>query len=254
MSGRMRRIWLAVVFALTGFQSVHADSLNVAVASNFINPARILAARFSSASGHQINLSAGSTAKLYTQIINGAPFDIFLAANAREPRRLEQQGHAVAATRFTYAIGRLALWSADQHRIKGDCGDILQGLGFQRLAIANPRVAPYGQQARNVLDNLAIYDTVAERLIVGENVGQAFRFVSSKNAQLGIVSLSQIKDPRNPIAGSHCLIAADLHEPLEQQAIVLQRARNKALATAFMQFLASQDARDLIRRYGYIIP
>ena len=236
------------------FSQTKASSINVAVASNFTNPVKQLASLFTKNTGYTVNLSAGSTGKLYTQIINGAPFDIFFAANAREPERLEQQGQALKGTRFTYAIGRLALWSADPTRIKGDCGESLKQNDYRKLAIANPRVAPYGKQAENALHALGVYETVEPKLILGENIGQAFRFVSSKNAELGIISLSQVKDPKNPFLGSHCIVAETLHQPLLQQAIILKRAQANQVARDFIEFVQSETARELILSYGYFTP
>lgn len=254
----MKKRLYCLVFCLAVVSSAllpaQAASINVAVASNFINPAKQLATQFSDVSGHSVNLSSGSTGKLYTQIINGAPFDIFLAANAREPQRLEQQGQAVTATRVTYAIGRLVLWSADPQRVKADCATALKQTDFRKLAIANPRVAPYGKQAEHALITLGVYETVQPKLIMGENIGEAFRFVSSGNAELGIISLSQVKDPRNPFSGSHCVLAETLHQPLLQQTVMLQRARGNQAAREFIQFLQSAPARALIENYGYDLP
>lgn len=244
------------VFSLFGtlaFSQARADSINVAVASNFINPAKLLASRFMAQSGHQVNISAGSTGKLYTQIINGAPFDVFLAANVNEPERLEQQGLALKGMRFTYAVGRLAVWSADQTRIRGDCGNTLKQNDYRKLAIANPRVAPYGKEAVNVLRSLGIYASVKDKLIMGESIGQAFRFVSSQNADLGIISLSQINDPKNTFSGSHCIIEETLHQPLLQQAVVLKRAANNKAVNDFARFLKSNPAREVVLAYGYSV-
>lgn len=250
----MYRLCLTITLYCLFSASAWAGSVNLAVASNFINTARQLTSQFNQQSGHTLNISSGSTGKLYTQIVNGAPFDIFLAANAREPKRLEQQGQALAGSRFTYAIGRLALWSAEPGRVGGDCAETLGRTDFARLAIANPRVAPYGRQAENALLALGVYQALQGKLILGENIGQAFRFVSSKNAQLGIVSLAQVRDPKNTIQGSHCVIAETLHQPLLQQALVLRRAQDNSAVTEFMDFLRSAAARQVIRQYGYGLP
>lgn len=232
-----------------------AGEFNAAVASNFINPAKAIAAQFERASGHRVNLSAGSTGKLYTQISHGAPFAVFLAANVSEPARLESEQQAVPGSRFTYAIGKLVLWSADPARVHGDCAALLQNNTYRRLAIANPDTAPYGRQAQNVLQNLGLLAEVKQKLIIGADIGQAFQYVHSRNAELGIVSLAQVIDPHNQIPGSHCLIPQSLYEPLAQQAVLLKQAADNAVdhaaAREFLEFLRSAAARDIILSYGY---
>jgi molybdate transport system substrate-binding protein len=256
LSGSLQKIFLFVVVCLLLIVSpwVQAGSLNVAVASNFVNPAKQLAEKFSHETGHTVNLSSGSTAKLYTQITNGAPFDVFLAATAREPQRLLQVGQAVEGSLITYAVGRLALWSAEPDRVSSDCGATLRQGEYEKLAIANPRVAPYGTQAENVLMSLGVYAGVQSKLVVGENVGQVFRFVATASVPLGLVSLSQVLDPKNPFAGSYCVIDQGLHEPLLQQAVLLNRAENNRAAVEFMGYLQSGAVRTLIKSYGYGLP
>lgn len=246
-----RRLLVPLALAAALLPAAQAGEINVAVAANFSNPLKVIAAQFSRASGHRVNLSAGSTGKLYAQIINGAPFDVFLAANVSEPARLENERQAVAGSRFTYAVGRLALWSADPMRVRGDCAAVLMRNDYARLAIANPDTAPYGQQARNALKNLGLLSEVEKKLIVGSDIGQAFQYVYSRNVELGIVSLAQVLDPNNQTPGSHCLIPQALYEPLLQQAVLLWRAADNPAARDFLVFLRSPAAQDIIRQYGY---
>ncbi|WP_421867317.1 molybdate ABC transporter substrate-binding protein [Motiliproteus sp.] len=226
-----------------------ADTLRIAVASNFSDAIRPLARQFEADSGHRIQLIFGSTGKHYAQILNGAPFDAFLAADSRRPELLEQQGRTVAGSRFTYAIGQLALWSPDPNG--GDLQQQLKLTQFRHLAIANPKLAPYGRAAWQLLDKLGLQQSLRGKLVRGENIGQTFHFVSSGNAELGLVALSQITDPQQPIPGRHWLVAPSLYEPIVQQAVQLQRS---PAIDAFMNYLRSDSVIELIRQHGYAIP
>jgi len=214
------------------------------VASNFIAPLKKLAKAFEVATSVRVLVSAGSTGKLYAQIHNGAPFDVFLAANEREPARLVEQSLGIAHTRFTYARGRLALWcreanTSDQARACLD-GPI------SRLAIANPRLAPYGQAAENALAVLR----PSTPTVTGENISQAFQLVWSGNVPLGFVALSQLKS-RTDIKGAYWLVPQTLHDPIDQQAVLLRRAIDNADAQAFVHYLQSDAARAVIESFGY---
>jgi len=220
-----------------------AAEVHVAVAANFALPAKHLAEPFLRDTGHRVILSSGSTGKFYAQIKSGAPFEVLLSADEATPRRLEQDGLAVPGTRFTYATGRLALWSARANVPVGEA--LLQKNEFERLAIANPRLAPYGAAAQEVLEKLGLWANVRSKLVQGENIAQTFQFVSSGNAELGFVALSQVE------SGSHWLIPAALHAPLNQDAVLLVRGKQSAAAAAFLRFLGSEPARKLIRSYGY---
>jgi len=190
----------------------------------------------------------GSTGKLYAQIVNGAPFDVFLAADVERPARLEADGRAVPGCRFTYALGRLALWSRDATRVD-DAGEVLRSAEFNRLAIANPRLAPYGRAAREALLALGLWEALQPRLVLGENIAQTHVFVYTGNADLGFVAWSQIL--AGGAGGSHWLVPAALHEPVEQQAVAL---RDNGPVRAFVDFLRSPDARQIIREFGYDTP
>jgi len=230
-----------------------AEPLRVAVASNFLVPAKVLADCFEQASGQQAAVVAGSTGMLYAQIVNGAPFDVFLAANTTEPQRLEADGKTVAGSRFTYAVGRLVLWSRDPAVLAADKGaDLIRSAGFGRLAIANPKTAPYGAAAVETMQALGLDPgTLGPRLLLGENVSQAYQFVASGNADLGFVALSQTSNPDRPPMGSHWRVPAELHHPIEQQAVLLARSERKVRAASFLDYLEGPEARELIALYGY---
>ena len=212
-----------------------------AVASNFLTPAERLAAAYRKASGHVVRLSAGSTGKLYAQIRHGGPFDMFLAADQERPRLLEEQGLAVAGSRFTFAIGRLALIRADG----GEAGpEYLKALTFRRFAIANPKLAPYGLAAEQALSALGVIGEVRGRLVYGENISQTLAMVATGNAEAGLVALSMARGP-------HWEIPAALHEPMRQDAVLLVRAAENEAARGFLTFLRSPEGQAAIRAFGY---
>lgn len=228
------------------FATARAAEVSVAVASNFLRPAQALVARFEALSGHQVTLSSGSTGKLYAQIRHGAPFDVFLAANAREPMRLERDGLAVHGTRFTYALGRLALWAGGKPVDADSARDSICGEG--RLAIANPKTAPYGAAAIEVLRHLGCEDAAAARFVRGENIAQTYQFVASGNVPFGLVSASQVHDSDDR---EHWSIPESWHAPIEQQAVLLERAEGNPAASEFIAWLRGDEARTTIRRSGY---
>jgi molybdate transport system substrate-binding protein len=231
-----------------------ADPITVAVASNF-NPAmQDIAARFESESGHSVRVSSASTGKLYAQITHGAPFDVLLAADAERPRLLEASGHGVAGSRFTYAIGRLVLWSRDPALSGADCRRQLENLGQKRVAIANPDTAPYGTAAKETLIKLDLWERVRPQLVTGENIAQTLHFVSSGNASLGFIAATQSLDARLPEATCTWPVPPELHRPIEQQAIVLQRAAENSVAADFMEFLRGPTGREIIAQHGYALP
>ncbi len=229
-------------------QTVWAGSVTVAVAANFVTPARQIGKAFQQNSEHTVVISSGSTGKLFAQIEHGAPFDLFLAADSRRPQLLEQNGKAVPGSRFTYALGKIVLWSPRPGYVD-DRGDILKQGDFRRLAIANPRLAPYGMAARQVMEKLGVWKGLRGRLVQGENIAQTFQFVASGNASLGFVALAQIRAAGN--SGSVWEIPDELYQPIRQQAVLLQRGKNSAAANAFFHYLQSSEVRELIRNMGY---
>lgn len=224
-----------------------ADTITVAVASNFSRPAAELAARFAGETGVMVRISNGSTGKLYAQIVNGAPFDVFLAADAERPKRLEESGHAVAESRFTYAQGALVLWSRDAK----DCLAALADEGGGRVALANPKTAPYGKAAVEFLKAEGGWESVSARAVYGENINQTLQFVATGNAVVGFIAKSQVGAPQLPEAGCVWEVPVSSYTVIEQQAVLLERAASNDNARRFLEYLRSGDARDTMSRHGY---
>jgi molybdate transport system substrate-binding protein len=227
--------------------------VRVAVAANFATPLKLLMRRFEQESGYQALLSVGATAKLYAQIQSGAPFDVLLAADTDTPVRLEQEHAAVPGSRFTYATGRLILWSAQGNTVDAH-GDVLKNGDFKHLAIAAPQLAPYGAAALQTLTRLGHLERLRPRLVMGESIGQTYSFVASGNAELGFVALSQVYENGQLTGGSGWIVPTHLHSPLRQEAVLLARAKNNPAAIALLAFLKSDSSRTVIRSFGYETP
>ena len=244
------RLNIPLLFLCCGLLPGEAAEVHLAVASNFAPPMKALVERFEKNTGHQVLLSFGSTGKQYAQILHGAPYDAFFAADVKRPKELERQQLAVPSTRFTYAIGRLVLWSAMPDMVDAS-GRVLQTDTFRHLAIANPDLAPYGAAAREVLQSLSVWAKLEPQIVRGENVGQAFHFTRSGNAELGFVGLSQLTHLAGDARGSRWVVPEQLYQPIEQQVVLL--TENHAAIT-FLRFIRSDEALQLIRNYGYNIP
>ena len=242
---RLLSLWLSLTT-----QSAWSAQVQVAVAANFSSTMQAIAQAFEQESGHQTRIITGATGKFYAQIKNGAPFDILLAADSQTPLLLEQDGWAVPGSRFTYAIGHLVLWSKQPGLVDAQ-GEVLRSTRFKRLAIADPRLAPYGAAAMQVLERIGLLAQVKDRLVQGETVGQAYQFVASGNAELGFVARSQLVVDANPVAGSAWLVPESLHSPLRQDAVLLKSGQANPAAVALMLFLQSPRALALIRANGY---
>ncbi len=227
-----------------------AETLTVAVASNFAKPIKEIVTLYEKQTQNKVRLSFGSSGKIYAQIKNGAPFDIFLSADQSKPAALEKEGDIVEGTRFTYATGRLALWSAASHLID-DKGLVLTQNKYEKLAIANPKLAPYGRAASEVLSSLKLLDVVKSKLIFGENIAQTYQFVSTGNADVGFVAYSQILHKGNIKNGSVWIVPEKLHSPILQDAVILKRAIKSKAAFGFIRFLRNNEVRTIIASYGY---
>jgi molybdate transport system substrate-binding protein len=241
---------LAILFGVLISCQVLAAEVRLAVASNFTAPMQVIAADFERATGHKVQLSFGSTGKFYAQIHNGAPFDILLAADEEVPVRLEKEGLAVPGSRFTYATGQLALWSA-RPGVVDDRGAVLKLGTFRHLAIANPRLAPYGAAAVETLNGLGLLAALQPRFVQGENIAQTFQFVATGNAELGLVALSQVYADGKLKSGSAWIVPSSLHRPIRQDAAVLDRGKDNPAALALMKYLKQDKARAIIQAYGY---
>ncbi len=239
-----------VLMAIMTATGTRADTLHVAVASNFQRTLKALIPLFEARTGHRIVVSWGATGRLYAQIINGAPHQAFLAADTIRPARLERDGRAMPGTRFTYAEGRLMLCgSAPALRTMGL--KTLAAGKFTRLAMANPRLAPYGRAAREVLEHLGLMEALRLRIVRGENIGQTFHFVRSGAAELGLVAMSQVLTLPERERPACILVPENLHAPILQQAVLL---KDTPAARAFLAFLRSPEARKIIRSHGYGLP
>jgi molybdate transport system substrate-binding protein len=250
----MRFVLLAMLFFVSGLgSSAQAGEVHVAVASNFINPLKAISRNFEQETGHRVVVIPGSTGKLYAQVKHGAPFDLLLAADALRPRLLEDEGLAVPGSRFTYAVGKLTLWSRDPDGINGAGEKIFQHAKFTHLAMANPKSAPYGRAAFETLKKLGVWDQLQAKVVQGENIGQTFQFVATGNAELGFVALSQVLDPKNKLKGSRWDVPTDLHEPIAQDLVLLKHGAANPAAVALLDFIRSATARKIIASYGYQI-
>lgn len=248
-----------IVFLLTfiATSQASAEKITVAVASNFTAAMNDLVAEFEKKSGHHVNLAFGSSGKFYALISNGAPFQAFFSADQEKPMALEQNNFAVPGSRFTYAVGTLALWSSKTSVVDANVTVLKQG-NFNKLAIANPRLAPYGVAAVEVLQRLQLKDATKSKWVLGENIAQAYQFVATGNADIGFVALSQIIDSQNIDngaikAGSAWIVPSTMHNPIRQDAVLLRRGENSPAARELLQFIRGDSAKKIIQSYGYQI-
>lgn len=251
-AGRLRAHFLLA--ALLPCALLADDIVTVAVASNFVKTAAEVSAAFTEITAVPVRISPGSTGKLYAQIVNGAPFDLFLSADTERPLLLEQSGYAVNGSRQTYAIGSLVLWSRDERLQGRDCREVLERGDYLWLALANPMTAPYGAAAREFLEEAGLWKMASQRAVFGENIAQTLQFVATGNATLGFVSLSQTKDPDLPVATCTWTVPATSDTSLHQQLVLLERARSNAGARQFLEFLGTPAAKEIIVRHGYAVP
>jgi len=252
MSKCAPRFALAALATFMTFNSAWADEVQVAVAANFTAPIQAIAKDFEKDTGHKLVAAYGATGQFYAQIKNGAPFEVFLAADDSTPAKLENEGDSVKGSRFTYAIGTLALWSAKPGYVDAK-GEVLKKNEFKHLSIANPKAAPYGLAATQVLDKLKLTEATKAKIVEGQNITQAFQFVSTGNAELGFVALSQIYKDGKVTEGSAWIVPASLHEPIKQDALILNKGKDNPAAKALVDYLKGPKAAALIKSYGYEI-
>ncbi|WP_439851190.1 molybdate ABC transporter substrate-binding protein [Pseudomonas syringae] len=238
--------------ALTAFvtSSAFADEVQVAVAANFTAPIQAIAKDFEKDTGHTLVAAFGATGQIYTQIKNGAPFEVFLSADDTTPAKLEQEGDTVKGSRFTYAIGTLALWSAKEGYVDSK-GDVLKANQYQHLSIANPKTAPYGLAATQVLSKLGLTETTKAKIVEGQSITQAYQFVSTGNAELGFVALSQVYKDGKLTSGSAWIVPDSLHDPIKQDAVILTKGKDNAAAKALVEYLKGPKAAAIIKSFGY---
>lgn len=230
--------------------ATEAAEINVAVAANFTAPMKQIAEDFEKATGHKVVLSFGSSGKFYAQIKNGAPFQLFLSADDEKPAQLEKDGMTVPGSRFTYAVGTLVLWSAKPDFVDPK-GTVLAKGNFSKLAIANPKLAPYGAAAIETLTKLGMLDRIQTKFVQGENIAQTYQFIATGNAELGFVALSQVMKDGKIAGGSSWIVPANLHTPIRQDAVLLANGKGNPAAEALAAYVKSERVKALIRTYGY---
>ncbi len=243
-----RALLFAALACLVGL--AHAGEVQVAVAANFAGPLARIGESFSAATGHKLLVSSGATGKFYAQIRAGAPFELLLAADDETPRKLIAEGHALAGSNFTYAIGKLVLWSARPGWVDDD-GQVLAGKAYTHLALTNPKTAPYGAAALEVLKARGLLDSVTPKLVTAESLSQTYQFVVTGNAELGFVALSQVAVPGQPVQGSYWLVPSALYREIRQEAVLLKSGEKNPAARALLDYLKSPTARALIEAHGY---
>lgn len=244
---KLFRLLITICILILPIEQAVADNVLVAVASNFADAIRQVADRFEEKTGHKIIVIPGSTGKHYAQIMNGAPFDLFFAADVKRAKLLEEEGIAQSGSRFTYAIGTLVLWSLDKNYVDS-LGRVIKEGDFRHLVIANPKLAPYGRAAQEVLQYYKIWSPLSKRIVRGENIGQTFQFINSGNAKLGFVAYSQIKWLALSVKGSFWKVPQSLYSPIEQQAVLLN---DRDSTRAFLSFMKSDESLEIIRGFGY---
>ncbi|KPX10828.1 molybdate ABC transporter substrate-binding protein [Pseudomonas syringae pv. coryli] len=239
-----------LAFAASAAAYASADEVQVAVAANFTAPIQAIATDFEKDTGHKLVAAFGATGQIYTQIKNGAPFEVFLSADDATPAKLEQEGETVKGSRFTYAVGTLALWSAKNGYVDSK-GQVLKANQYQHLSIANPKTAPYGLAATQVLSKMGLTEATKAKIVEGQSITQAYQFVSTGNAELGFVALSQIYKDGKLTSGSAWIVPDDLHDPIKQDAVILNKGKDSAAAKALVEYLKGPKAAAIIKSFGY---
>jgi molybdate transport system substrate-binding protein len=239
-----------VAFSLMAIGNVSAEEAQIAVAANFTAPMKAIIELFEEDTGHEVKASYGSTGKLYAQIKNGAPFEALLAADQERPALLEEEGVGVPGSRFTYAIGNLVLWSADADKVE-DGPALLKSGGFNKLSLANPKLAPYGEAVIETLEALELKTTIEPKFVMGENIAQTYQFVDTSNADIGFVALSQVMEGGKIVKGSGWIVPAEMHAPIRQDALILNSGKDNTAVTELFAYLKGEKALTIIHDFGY---
>lgn len=246
----IRQVCAVVALCATATVAI-ADEVHVAVAANFTAPAKELAPMFEKQTGHKLVLSFGGTGMFYGQIKNGAPFDVLLAADAKTPKKALKEGYGVPGSSFTYAVGKLVLWSANADKVPADGGKLLASGQFNKCAVANPKLAPYGLAAHEALKALGLFDQVKPKFVEGDNIGKTFNFVKTGNADIGLVALSQVFKNGKLQSGSGWMVPENLYAPIKQDAVLLKQGKSQKAAQQFLEFLQGPQAAEVKKAYGY---
>jgi molybdate transport system substrate-binding protein len=245
--------FVAGILMFGAVASANAGEVNAAVAANFTEPVKQIVESFQKDTGHTVKLSFGSSGKFYSQIKEGAPFDVFLAADEKNPKLLEKEGLAVEGTRFVYALGKLVLWSPQPGYVD-DKGYVLRKGNYNKIAYADPKLAPYGLAAKETLDDMGLWSVVQSKMVTGESITQTYQFAATGNAEMAFIALSQITKDGKVTEGSWWLVPAHMYNPIKQAAVQLSGAKDKTAAQAFMAYLKSDKAVSIIRSFGYELP
>lgn len=241
---------LTSILLLLPISHALADDVQVAVAANFSAPIEEIGKAFNKATGHQLKVSTGASGKFYAQIKNGAPFQVFLSADEEKPAQLEKDGLAVQGSRFTYAIGKLVLWSADAGVVDAQ-GKVLEKNKINKIAVANPKTAPYGEAAMETLSAMKLKSQLEPKIVMGENISQTYQFVATGNAEIGFIALSQITKNNKITSGSAWIIPEKYYSPINQDAVLLVNGKDSAAARQLLVFLKGDEAVRIIKSYGY---
>ncbi len=240
----------ALILSLLVIATAQADEVQVAVAANFTGPMQVISVLFERETGHKASLAFGATGKFYAQISNGAPFEVLLSADDETPARLIKEGNGVAGSAFTYAIGKLVLWSADPKLIDSK-GEVLKKTGFKHIAFANPKTAPYGAAAMQTITKLGVAETLKPLIVQGENISQTYQFISTGSAELGFVAYSQVIKNGQFGSGSGWIVPSNLYDQIRQDAVILAKGKDKPAAVALMNYLKGEKALAVIKSFGY---
>lgn len=247
----MRKSFVWTFLFVAYATNLRAEEAMVAVAANFSAPMQQIAASFQKDTGHQLKMSFGATGGIYAQIKNGGPFDVFLSADQITPQKLEAEGLGVASTRFNYATGQLVLWSK-QDGLVDDKGQVLRSKNIQRIALANPKLAPYGVAAWETMTALGLLEELKSKVVQGDNIAQTYQFVSTQNAQVGFVALSQVFAHGQLTSGSAWIVPPHLYKPIRQDVILLKNGKDNSAAKALLMYLKGEKAKAVMKSYGYI--
>ena len=247
----MRKSFVWTFLFVAYATNLRAEEALVAVAANFSAPMQQIAASFQKDTGHQLKMSFGATGGIYAQIKNGGPFDVFLSADQITPQKLEAEGLGVAATRFNYATGQLVLWSK-QDGLVDEKGQVLRGKNIQRIALANPKLAPYGVAAWEAMTALGLLEELKPKMVQGDNIAQTYQFVSTQNAQVGFVALSQVFANGQLTSGSAWIVPPHLYKPIRQDVILLKNGKDNSAAKALLMYLKGEKAKAVMKSYGYL--
>lgn len=251
----LRIIAIICAFVLSGVNLAGAEDMTIAAASDLNFAFKELVVEYEKTTGNHVKLSLGSSGNFYAQIQNGAPFDLYFSADIGYPRKLEEAGLTVSGSLYRYAVGRIVLWAGTASRLDVSKGfDVLREPGIRKIAIANPKHAPYGRAAVAAMESFKVYESVKDKLILGENISQAAQFIESGACEIGVIALSLAVAPAMSGKGVYWEIPVEAYPPLEQGAVILKQSKNQEAARRFLEFMQGSQGQEIMRRYGFLLP